>query len=252
MKRLKLFLLMLPFLPIAINAQNGFGSMAAQPMTSFYDACPTSGYTREAVLETYSTSFTHKGEQYMLSYDSNIIVGNGSERLPWTRIDEEDIRIYSREIFIYKRQEDHWTKWSRSLLRSVTNGFNYIEYGHPGKAFPLDNGWIILELQHYIRSLGESCSLPLFVLLCPIKSEDGTYYFDDYTFSPNVGAYRRVKEVVKEGHKKYAIRMNDETSIALTFFLERNASGTIDLFEIKDEKGSSSSSTTSRFSGELY
>lgn len=88
-----------------------------------------------------------KYEQYMLSYDSNIIVGNGSERLPWTRIDEEDLRIYSREIFIYKRQEDHWTKWSRSLLRSVTNGFNYIEYGRPGKAFPLDNGWIILELQ---------------------------------------------------------------------------------------------------------
>lgn len=252
MKSLNLIFIILLFLPVAINAQDGFGSMKAQPMTRFYDACPTAGYTKEAVLETYSTSFTYDGKLYMLSYDSNIIVGKGSERLSWTSIDEENISVFSREIFIYRRQDDRWLKWSRPLVRSVTNGSNFIEYGHPGKSFPLENGWIILELRQYIRSNNTSHSFPLLVLLCPIKTEQGHYYFDDYLFSPDIGSRRRVKEVVKEGHKKYAIRMNDDTSISLNFKLERNQNGHVDLFEIIDELGAFSSASTSRFSGDLY
>ncbi|MDG5800802.1 hypothetical protein QA597_10565 [Marinilabiliaceae bacterium ANBcel2] len=163
MKRTISLLALLVFISAPIIAQHGITSMKAQPMWRFYDACATRGYTREAVLEIYSTSFKHQGKQYMLSYDDNIIVGNGRQRLPWTQIHDEDIRIFSREIFIYKRRNDRWFKWSPPILQSVTNSSNFIEYGHAGNSFNLENGWIILELTQYIRTNYSSHSFPLFI-----------------------------------------------------------------------------------------
>ena len=86
-------LILLASLSCVTFAQVGHGSMSAQPVTDFYNECPTRGYTKEAILETYSTSFRHDGELYMLSYDDKISVETHGKRVPWTNIEMLDIKM---------------------------------------------------------------------------------------------------------------------------------------------------------------
>ncbi len=248
MRKLVFILLTILSLPVAIWGQ----SIMSQPTTSLYDASPQGGRTKEIVLKNYCTSFTFKDELYMLSYDSTIQVGRG-ESLSWKSITSEKIQTYSRDIYLFKRVGEKWVKWSGQYFRSVTNGFSSIEFGIPGEAFHLDNGWIVLSLKYHIETNGGPVlTYPLILLLCPLKNEDGSYDFSHATFTPDFAPGRRVKDVVKRAHKKYAILMTDGTSVSLDFFFKKTESGFLKLFEIQDDLGGFTHSEVSLFRGEVY
>jgi len=237
-----------------IKAQVGHGSMSVKPMTQFYDECPTRGYTKKAILETYSTSFRYKGDLYMLSYEDRISTSARSNYIPYTDIKKYDIEIYARKIFIFKKTNESWERWSSPLFNSVTNGISYIEYNSsPGQSFILDNGWIILGLNYRIQTEQSAFSYPVLVLLYPVKdSRDEIYKFEEEIFMPVAKPHRRVKDVIQNGHKPYTIIMNDDTEIHLTFILEENEYGSTDIFEINDELGNSMKSSINHFPGEIY
>lgn len=244
--------LLILLLPATSFAQGGHGSMSAKPMTDFYNECPTRGYTKEDILETYTTSFRHDGELYMLSYEDKISVEKQGKRVPWTNIDMLDLEIYSRNLLLYKRRNDRWVKWTRPLFKSVTNGSNYVEFSNGGNAFVLDNGWVVLGLTYTMKAWQKTHSYPAIVLLCPIMSDYDYYNFEDYKFMPAGKSHRRVSEVIKKGHKQYSIVMNDDTEIALNFLFEENSRGYIDLFRLKDELGPSYDPSTPSFDGEMH